>query len=1204
MASGFDRGEYDALARRVDLLVGNANTVPYDFVRVAWHRKEFLQKRRHRRGAVLVLLDEEGFGARLAAELRRQGIICVTVASGEPGRVSDGSALQMRVHESGDRRWLARWLEQAQLEVHTVVDLRLVGATRESIVASGAYRRLLGILELRQEIESRGRSERPAQVLIVSAPCDPVADAAGIGFPELLWSTGIDVSDFRWVHLDACISSNQWTPEAAVAAEVTSSSADRVISYRRAGRWAARLQYANGSAEVERTRFPKHRTFVVEGSLEGAGLQLIEALLDRAQAHVLVIRDVGLLPTELGNTQLETLRRLQQRQHCTVLEMCDDNVEALRQKLLDVLGTMPAVQRWIQLANPRSVRANSTLNEVIGVLNRQAAISVALATIQPEGPWVFASTVDTRVFRVLKADEPLEVMNSKIFVSVVDSAPCATLSRLVLEDQYGLPTRCDFVFMTEPEKVAALERCAIAHLPEFPLLPSRIPDRDRLMRMAMSEGGYVAPRTAVEQVIADLWADVLVLPRVSIEDDFFSLGGHSLLATQVGARLRDMFDTEVPFNLLFQAPTVTKLANRLLALEGDPSRIERKAMRALQRVDRPEVVGGVGLGRALSGSPMVSLAQERQWFLAQLAPDSPVYNVPAALEITGQLSTDALEQAFNEIVDRHEALRSSIRWEGKKLAVFISTRGETKTFEHVDLRNLNSSEVAAEVFRYVQRDAGMPFDLARPPLVRATLLQRGDCAHTLIVTFHHVVADWWSVEIFVKELATLYDAILERRTAPLTELPLQYPEFAARQRDQAEADAFKSELSYWMHELRVPLPVLEVPRDYPRPPVQSYRGETIQRRLSKDLANSVRQLARQEGVTRFVVMLTAFEILLHRYSSQSDLLIGSPVACRNRTELEPMIGLFMNMIVFRVDVSEELSVRGLLTLTREKGLQGIAHSALPFEHLLEALNVPRKLGHPPVFQVAFGFQEALTTRVTPQGLSIRPCVVYNETSKLDLYLTVEEAGQEYDLALTYDSALFDRATVEQMLFHYERVLDGMAYRPHARVSEIELLDVMERTKLVSEWNATERPVRQNSVVSHVEATARVSGQSPAVQFGKTRLSYAELNARANLLARQLRNFGVRRGVSVGICMERAAELPVALLAVLKAGAAYVPLDPMFPAQRLRFIWKDLRAEILLTNLQERSGFVPADVACLRVYEGGYLLPDRARPMSWSDAGGE
>jgi amino acid adenylation domain-containing protein len=701
---------------------------------------------------------------------------------------------------------------------------------------------------------------------------------------------------------------------------------------------------------------------------------------------------------------------------------------------------------------------------------------------------------------------------------------------------------------------------AFVHMDALPVNPNGKLDRKALPapEYAPEEENYVAPRTPVEEVLAGIWAEVLGVRRMGVEESFFDLGGHSLLATRVVSSVREVFGVDLPLRALFEGPTVAEMAR---AVEDE----RRRGLPVLPPVVPAE----------RAGAPPLSFAQERLWFLDRLRPGEISYNLPFALRLRGALDADALERSLGEIVRRHDALRTTFREvDGSPVQVIAPFDGFRLAV--MDLAHLPEETREAEVQReLVAEGVTRLFDLSAGPLFRAALLRLGAEEHVLLLSQHHIVSDGWSMGVLYRELSALYEAYREGRESPLPQLPVQYADYAVWQREQVEGEVLDRQLAYWRERLAGAPELLELPTDRPRPAVQTYRGATVPVSFSPELLERLQALGRSEGATLYMTLLGAFQVLLSKYSGSDDIVVGSPIAGRTRKEVEELIGFFVNTLVLRTDLSGDPSFREVLRRAREVTLGAYEHQEVPFERLVAELQPERSLSHTPLFQVIFTLQTAGGEAGALPGLEVSEVGAERVSAKFDLSLVLTPTPQGLRGGLTYPTDLFERGTVDRMLGHLERVLEQVAADADVRLSRLDLLGEAERALVLEEWNPAAAAYPADRCIHELfEAqAARTPGAVAAVYAGEA-LSYAELNARANQLAHHLRRRGVGPEVRVGICLERSLEMVVGILAVLKAGGAYVPLDPAYPAERLAFILADSATPVLLTR-ETLRGALPA-----------------------------
>lgn len=560
-----------------------------------------------------------------------------------------------------------------------------------------------------------------------------------------------------------------------------------------------------------------------------------------------------------------------------------------------------------------------------------------------------------------------------------------------------------------------------------------------------------------------------------------------------------------------------------------------------------------------------SFAQQRLWFLNRLEPDSPAYNIPRPLRINGELNVPVLRRTFNEILTRHTVLRTSFDLVEGEPVQKIAPRLELD-LPLVDLAALTENEREAEVSRLAIADAELSFDLTKAPLLRVCLLRLAPQQHVLLLTLHHIISDGWSMGILVREMTTLYEAICSEKPIALAELPIQYADFARWQRDWLQGDVLDEQLKYWKQNLAEAPAVLDLPVARPRPALQTISGSHVRTVLSSKLGNALAEVSRREGVTLFMTLLAAFQTMLYRYSGEDDLVIGSPIAGRNRAELEGLIGFFVNSLPLRTSLAGNPTFRELLVRVKETALGAYAHQDLPFEKIVEAVQPPRSLSYPPLFQIMFALQNQPAAAFSLPGLDVTPLEREFDTAKYDLTLFMTDSDDGLGCWFEYNTDLFEEATVKRLLAQFETLLNGIVSNPDQRIGELSLLQDVERRQLLVDWNNTlvDFPAAQ-SVHELFEIQAAKTPEATALVCGAERLTYRELNARANQLARYIQRPGVGPEKRVGICVTRSPEMIVAVLATLKAGGAYVPLDRMYPAARLAFSLADADACLLLTD---------------------------------------
>ncbi|GLV53939.1 hypothetical protein KDH_07900 [Dictyobacter sp. S3.2.2.5] len=698
---------------------------------------------------------------------------------------------------------------------------------------------------------------------------------------------------------------------------------------------------------------------------------------------------------------------------------------------------------------------------------------------------------------------------------------------------------------------------AVVVLASLPLTANGKIDRRRLPEpeetLPVITDLYVAPRSALEELLEGIWMDVLHVKRVGVFDNFFTLGGHSLLATQIISRVRTAVGVEIPILKLFEEPTVAGLAQRvdelLARTRGEQ---ETRQAAAIPVISRDQVLP-------------LSFAQQRLWFLDQLDPGNIAYNKHFALRLTGTLHVAALEYSLNEIIQRHESLRTTFDMvDGQAVQVIhdaVSLKLPVITVLNAKGGQQADQDTALE--RFIGECVNQPFDLVTGPLLRAQLFALADNEHVLVLTMHHIVSDAWSNTIFLSELSHFYTAHVEGVATQLPALPIQYADFAAWQQDYLQGGVLEAHLNYWKQQLRN-VETLNLPTDRPRPALSSGHARHFPFTFAGPLQQKLQDLSRTSGTTLFMTLLAAFQVLLARYSGQEDISVGSPIANRNRAEIEGLIGFFVNMLVLRSNLSGNPTFANLLQQVRETALRAFTHQDLPFEKIVEELHPDRNLSVNPLFQVSFSLQNTPQAELSLPGLLLSPVNTLEATSKVDLELHMWETPGSLQGTLIYNTDLFDAATIEQFVSQFEVLLNGIVTDPDRPIGGLPLLSPRTQ-KTLDEWNEATSPFQVTFLVQeYVEQQAAQRPEALAVSTLSGELTYAQLNSRANQLAHFLRAHNVGPEAVVAVCLPRSLDMFVAMLAVLKAGGAYLPLDPAYPTDRITYMLQDAGARILLT----------------------------------------
>uniref|UniRef100_UPI0036DAA4D6 amino acid adenylation domain-containing protein n=1 Tax=Photorhabdus sp. RM322S TaxID=3342825 RepID=UPI0036DAA4D6 len=717
---------------------------------------------------------------------------------------------------------------------------------------------------------------------------------------------------------------------------------------------------------------------------------------------------------------------------------------------------------------------------------------------------------------------------------------------------------------------------AFVRLDAFPLTPNGKLDRQALPapdNEAVARQVYEAPQGEMEIALAAIWREVLGVEQISRYDNFFALGGHSLLAVRVMNRIAAL-GIELPLTTLFKSPSLRAFAEAMQARQGQPDTI----LPAIVPISR-------------EGELPLSFAQQRLWFLAQLEGVSETYHIPIALRLCGELDIVAWQKALDTLFARHEALRS----------VFVSVDGQPQVrllapdsgllLSQDDLRGVPDVDKVLE--RLSVEEAHASFDLDSGPLIRACLIRIADDEYQFLLTQHHIISDGWSANVLVQELNTLYTAFMAGQSDPLPPLAIQYPDYAAWQRQWLSAERIQAQSDYWRAMLADAPVLLDLPTDRPRPPEQSFAGDAVPVNLDVELTTALKHLSEQHGITLFMTLLSAWAVVLSRLSGQEDVVIGTPSAGRGRQEVEPLIGFFVNTLALRMDLSGELTVPELLARVRQTALAAQEHQDLPFEQVVEIVQPPRRLAHTPLFQVMFAWQNNESTEWGLPGLAVSPVDQAVDVVKFDLELNLLEEEGGIVGALSYATALFDPSTMERQVEYLHAVLKAMVANPQQPVREMDILSPADRKLLLETWNVTATAYPETLCVHQLfEQQVEKTPESEALVCEGRTLSYAELNAHANRLAHQLITLGIKPDQRVAICVSRSPAMVVGLLAVMKAGGAYVPLDPAYPGARLAHILTDAAPAVVLADKAGWSALGEEALAGLTVLDPN-ILPDQS-----------
>ncbi|NOY59133.1 MAG: amino acid adenylation domain-containing protein, partial [Calditrichaeota bacterium] len=660
---------------------------------------------------------------------------------------------------------------------------------------------------------------------------------------------------------------------------------------------------------------------------------------------------------------------------------------------------------------------------------------------------------------------------------------------------------------------------SIVILDAFPLTPNGKIDYKALPApdFETEQSEFVAAKTPTEEILLNIFANVLSVEKVSTTANFFDLGGHSLLATQVISRIRQVFQIELPLRVLFENSDVRRLAQAI-----DKAKLSSDGNGA------PPVV------RASEGAaPPLSFAQQRMWFLDQLEPGSPQYHIPSAVRIKGELKIDALQKCLKEIARRHQVLRTSFVTVDEPKIEVIDDVDVLIPIE--DISGLDAAAQNVRVKELVVEAAKKPFNLAQAPLFRGYLIKLAEKDFVFELVMHHIISDGWSSGVMIREIGALYETILNGEPSPLPDLEIQYSDYAAWQRNWLQGETLEKQLDYWKNKLGGSKE-LALPADRPRPAFQTMNGDHLTFRLSKEISGGVFDLSRRENVTPFMTLLAAFQTLLSRYANQEDISVGTPIANRNRSEVENLIGFFINTLVLRSDLSGNPSFHEFVQSIKETTLDAYAHQDVPFEKVVDAVQPQRNTSRSPLFQVMFMMQNLPGKKLDLQDITLEQLEIETNISNFDITMSLEEHDGVLFGAVEYNTDLFNRSTIQRMVAHYENLLRTFVDKPDQNILAAAMASEAERRTIVDEWNLTNIDFGEPRIIHHIiEKQAKKSPEAIAVRFGDKELTYTELNARANKVAHYLKQKGARPDALVGLCMERSLDMIVALLGVLKSG---------------------------------------------------------------------
>ncbi|MEM9275673.1 MAG: amino acid adenylation domain-containing protein [Cyanobacteria bacterium P01_F01_bin.143] len=689
-------------------------------------------------------------------------------------------------------------------------------------------------------------------------------------------------------------------------------------------------------------------------------------------------------------------------------------------------------------------------------------------------------------------------------------------------------------------------------LESFPLTPNGKIDRKALplpetIEIAEDKDTLITPQTTTEEILLGIWTEILNQNQIGINSNFFALGGHSLLVTKVISQVRQAFTIDLPLRTLFEAPTIRDLAQA----------VDRVQSNSDNKLEDIEII-------SRDGELQLSFAQQRQWFLHQLEPDNSAYNISTAVKITGQLDIQKLQQCLNILVEHQEILQTAfLTVEGKPQ--LIVNPDAAINLELRDLTRLSNKEKQQEIQQLIEEDTQKPFALDQSPLMRVKLLQIDSVEQILLLSLHHIIADAWSMGVLVKEIVGIYlKAVGAQGLRPKQEI--QYLDYATWQRKWLQGDLLERQLSYWQQQLHNPPIISSFPADKARK-LEPAIAEISRFKINRDTTNSLKQISNNAKSTLFMTVLAALFLLLHRYTGNDDLVIGTSIANRNRPELENLIGFFANTLALRADLSNNPSFTELLTQVRETTLAAYTHQDLPFEQLVDSLEIERSLSHMPLFQIFLVWEAQSREKLAIEDLTWE--VLPRETAtvaKFDLTFFLTETPEGINGAIEFNTALYNPETIDRLTKHFQNLLTSIASNATQPISELAFLDQEEKKQLLEEFNQTPVDFPQNICLHQLfENQVQLTPDAIALVYEQQQLTYAELNNRADELASYLQSLGVQAETKVGVMCDRNLEMIVALLAILKAGGCYIPLDPKYPQQRLDWILEDTQLSILLTQ---------------------------------------
>ncbi|MEK4811679.1 amino acid adenylation domain-containing protein [Bacillus sp. FSL L8-0287] len=707
----------------------------------------------------------------------------------------------------------------------------------------------------------------------------------------------------------------------------------------------------------------------------------------------------------------------------------------------------------------------------------------------------------------------------------------------------------------------------------LPLTVNGKVDKDALPAWAsiiQTNEGYIAPRNRVEQKMVEIWSEVLGIDSsaIGINDNFFELGGHSLLATKITSRLGVDFSILVQIRDIFEYPTIKHFSKRLTFLLGKTGEID--VFTPLQSVKREQY------------EPL-SFAQQRLWIMDKIVTNSALYNVPIAWRLKGKWNIEMLKKGYNAIIHRHEILRTVFHEvDGKP--VQIVQQDITVPLSVIDLRYLSPEDKTSKIENISKIEAKKPFDLSQGPLLRTHLIIMDNKELVLLCTIHHIIFDRWSLDTFINEWMSFYQAFLENETEKLPPLPVQYIDFTKWQKSWLTEDIIQKQIAYWGKELRGLLPILELPLDYPRPIIQSYNGDTYQIVIPNKLLEKIKVFNSKEGVTLFATLLASYQGFLSRYTNQKDILVGSPIANRNYPGVEDLIGFFANTVVYRADCSNNITFKELVQQIKKKMLDAQENQDVPFEKVIEAIQPERDMSYSPLFQTMFVFHNQLKELPKLLDHSVEKIPRHMNGAKFDITIAMEEIPTGLQVDFEYNTDLFKVSTIKRMAQSFEIWLDEILQFPEEPIENLRILTKNEEKQLLHEWTNIEGNYQKDVVIQELfEQQVIQNPDSVALVYKDQQLTYKELNEKVNQLAFYLQKRNIGPESMVGVYIERSLEMIVSILGIIKAGGAYVPLDPAYPTKRLEYILKDANIQVLLTQ-SHLTQWIPKEIDCIDIKE--------------------